>query len=513
MPSPNEPPRPAAAPAAATVDGERRRSADAGTPPANGGARSTPGGELPAAAPIPWRHIRNVLVLFAPLWVGSAVLFTLIGVTYAIFRRDTYAARIGIVVRDEATTSVDRLGRFPSQTELKAAQETTLQMVTNRETIRDALRTIGPPPGVSGDGYPSDTVLTDVADGGVNLLAPSGAEFGNTEVVFLQTKSSSRERAVRFADAMYDSLAAQLRHVRSLRADSMIEELQHARDTAAEALAKASESLHEIEVRFGEDLSDLRHLRDTISGDGANRRSLEQIENSIQTAEVERRRMETLREILNDAVGNPARLLSVGAETLAGHPSLSRMKDGLVDAQLAASQLAGRYQEGHPKLLSARATESEIRSAMRQESRAASGALTTQIRLQDEELVKLHHRRDQVALRLSKLADFRLQYAALDAEVKQRTETLTAAQKRLGEAIAARSAAMNTNLIARVGPAQVGEKPLGAGGVTVAGGSIVAGLAFGLGVVFLVAPGPTSPGRGRRWSDYLTQGRRMSDRV
>ena len=72
-----------------------------------------------SAAPIPWKHVRNVLVLFAPLWVGTTVIFTVTGLGYAFFSESTWSARQPLVVRDEATGSVDRLGRFASQTELK----------------------------------------------------------------------------------------------------------------------------------------------------------------------------------------------------------------------------------------------------------------------------------------------------------------------------------------------------------------------------------------------------------
>ena len=91
-----------------------------------------------SSAPIPWKHIRNVLVLFAPLWLGAVAVFGLIGVSYALLAKDIYAARQPLVVRDEATRAVDRLGRFASQTELKAAQETILEMTQNREVVAGA---------------------------------------------------------------------------------------------------------------------------------------------------------------------------------------------------------------------------------------------------------------------------------------------------------------------------------------------------------------------------------------
>ncbi|MEP1645816.1 MAG: hypothetical protein ABJK10_16645, partial [Rhodopirellula bahusiensis] len=88
-----------------------------------------------SAAPIPWKHIRNILVLFAPVWGGAAVLFGVLGLGTALFSSDRWAARQPLVLRDEATGAVDRLGRFSSQTDLKAAQETLLEMARNPEVV------------------------------------------------------------------------------------------------------------------------------------------------------------------------------------------------------------------------------------------------------------------------------------------------------------------------------------------------------------------------------------------
>ena len=461
---------------------------------------------------IPWKHLRNVLVLFAPLWVGTAGIFMVLGLGYAIFASDTYTARIGLVVRDEATTSLDRLGRFPSQTEMKAAQETVLEMVQNDDTIRAALKKIGPPSGQPDPEYPDRTTVKEVAES-VNLLAPKGAEFGGTEVVYLQTKARTRARAKELANAMYESLTAQHRSVRSLRADSVIAELTHAQKIAETELQRATETLRSIEVRFGEDLGELRNLRDTISGEGSNRRTLEQLTVQLQEAETEIRRLETLREKLLQAADDPNQLLIAGSDLLAGQPSLQRLKDGLIDAQLQHSALAGVYTENNPKRRAAAAAESQIRVRMQNESRTAAAAIETQLSLQKDLVTRLSRRQDQMRDRLDKLAEFRTRYSSIDSEVKQRTETLARAQTSLAEAEAARSAALSTDLVARFGDAHVSEKPIGPGGTTIVGGSTVAGLLFGLGIVFLVAPGPTESGPGRRWTDYVMHGRRQSDRI
>tara|TARA_R110002049_G_scaffold27321_2_gene94358 strand:- start:631040 stop:632524 length:1485 start_codon:yes stop_codon:yes gene_type:complete len=465
-----------------------------------------------SAAPIPWKHIRNVLVLFAPVWVGATCLFGVAGVGYALFRKDVWAARLPIVVRDEATTAVERLGRFASQTDLKAAQETLLEMTQNPEVVSAALEQIGPPDRRKDEDWPSTRVVDDTIKACVNLVAPKGTEFGNTEVVYLQVKGSSQQRTVDFCRAMFDNLTEHLRKVRRVRADSIISELTHARNLAIQNLDEASARMREIEIQFGADLGELRNLSDAISGDGTNRRALEETTVELQAAELELEKMEELNKVLVAGAQDPQHLLISGGDLLSSQPSLQRLKDGLIDAQLATSQLSGVFTDANPKRRAALATEKEIKSRMQQETAAVIRATEPTIRLQRERVNRLHEKKDRLAKRLEELAEGRSNYAKIDAEVRHRTEALGQAERHLSEAQASRSAALSTNLVAELGPPQVTDNPVGPGGSVLVAGSTMAGLIFGLGVVFLVAPGPTEGHGRRRWSDYLTgHGRRASD--
>lgn len=464
-----------------------------------------------SSSPIPWKHVSNVLVLFAPLWGGAMLLFGAAGVLFAMFSSDVYSARQPLVVRDEATTSLDRLGRFASQTELKAAQETILEMTQNPEVVAAALRQIGPESGQADADWPSTKLVDQIASDAVNLVAPQGSEFGNTEVVYLTVKASSHDRATEFCRAMYDNLTEQLRKVRRVRADSIIDELNHARDLASRNLTETSARLREIEILFGADLGDLRNLNDTISGDGTTRRTLEETTRDLQTAEQDLQKLESLRAVLVAGSKDPQQLLVSGSELLTSQPSLQRLKDGLIDAQLAASQLAGIYTEENPKRKAAMATENEIRHRMQQETTAALRVMEPELKLTRERLVRLREREESLRKRLDHLATIRTDYAKIDADVKHRTELLGAAERSLADATASRSAALSTNLIAELGPPQAGDDPVGPGGTTLTLGATMAGLLFGLGTVFLVAPGPTDIRAGRRWSDYLGAGRRASD--
>lgn len=466
-----------------------------------------------SSAPIPWKHIRNILVLFAPLWGGTALLFGVLGAGFAVFRNDIYLARQPLVVRDEATNSIDRLGRFASQSDLKAAQETILEMTQNPEVVGAALRQIGPPQDCSDAVWPSSETIDQVASQHVNLLAPKGSEFGNTEVVYLEVQAESQQRATDFCQAIFDNLTEQLRTVRRVRADSVIAELIHARDMARQNLDEASSRLHEIEVEFGTDLGELRNLNDTIAGDGTNRRTLEETTRELQTAQLELEKLESLYELLVAGAQDPQQLLISGGDLLASQPSLQRLKEGLIDAQLTSSQMAGIFTSENPKLKAAAAAEREIQARMREETTSVIKAMEPMIRLERERVQRLGNREQQLRDRLADLAKARTEYSKIDAEVEHRTQLLAESERALAEANASRSAALSTNLIAQLGTAQVTDRPVGPSGFSITFASTMAGVLFGLGTVFLIAPGPTENRGGRRWSDYLAAGRRSSDRI
>ncbi|MCD0463695.1 GumC domain-containing protein [Roseiconus lacunae] len=467
-----------------------------------------------SAPPIPWKHIRNVLVLFAPIWIGAVIVFGLLGGVYSLFSKDIYAARQPLVVRDEATRAVDRLGRFASQTELKAAQETILEMAQNREVVAAALRHIGPPDGDADPAWPSISDVDDAIKSSVNILAPQGAEFGNTEVVYLAVKSSSPERAIEFCRAMFDHLTKHLRDVRRVRADSVIIELSHARDLAKSNLDRVANEMHEIEVQFGADLGELRKLNDTYGGDSNLRRILETTKEQQRIAERELKKNQSLYDLLVASSKDPQRLLISGGDILSSQPSLLRLKDGLIDAQLKSSQLSGVYTMLNPKRRAAIATEREIRERIMQETLSVIAAMEPTLELQQVELEKLNKKTVDLSRKLEMLATARTSYAEIDAELKQRTEQLAAAEQRLADARANRSAALSTNLVAELGPPQVTEKPIGPGTMTTTFGAMMAGLIFGLGAVFLVAPGPAQNHGRRRWTDHVqSQNRRAEDRV
>ena len=471
-----------------------------------------------SSAPIPWKHLRTVVVMFAPVWAGAALLFGTAGICYSLIRSELWSARQPLVIRDEASSSVDRLGRFGSQTELKAAQETLLEMAQNPEVVAAALRAIGPPTagrrsavGPSAPAWPSPEVVDGIALKRVNVTAPQGSEFGNTEVVYLVVKAENRSRAAAFCRAMLQHLTEYLREVRRTRADSIVHERTQARDLARDNLDEVAGRMREMEIDFGSDLGELRSLNEMLSGDGTNRRELETTTRELQQAELELRKAESLYDLLVIGTEDPQQLVISGHDLLSSQPSLERLKVGLIDAQLQTSQMSGTLTADNPKLRAAVAREQEIKQRIQHEAEAVVRAMRPSLRLGRDRVVRLNEKSSRLHDRLSRLAQSRTHYAKLDAEMRHRTEQLSQAETALADAVASRSAAVTTNLLVELGPPQVSDTPAGASASVLTLGATSAGLIFGFGVVFLIAPGPHEQRHGRRWSDYLS-GRRASDR-
>lgn len=462
--------------------------------------------------PIPWKFLGQTLRRYAPLWAGAAVIFAGLGVAYTFARSDTWAASQPLLIRDEANGSLDRLGRFASQTDLIAAQETILEMARNREVVKAALHDLGPPRGVDAGLWPTSRAIETAATESINVRPAKGAEFGDTEVVYLVTEESSADRAARLCSAVFDRLTEHLRNVRRVRADSIIAELIHARDLALTNLQAANSELQKLETSVGSDLGELRGLSESITGEGNTSRVLSEIQRELDAAELELDRVEALRQLLVRGSEDPQHLLVSGGDLLNTQPTLQRIKDGLIDAQLIASQLSGRYTSDHPRMRSAMLEQQTIREELRHEIEAVTKAMAPTLDLARQKVERLTEKQNQLRDKLARLASIRTEYARLVANVRHRTELLAQAQAGLAEAEATRSAALNINLIAGLAPPRVDESPVGPGDTTIVGGSLVAGLLFGLGTVFLVAPGPHSASYGRRWSDYLG-GRRASDNV
>ncbi len=92
------------------------------------------------------KRLIHALLLWMPLWLGTTVAFGILGAVYAfVIKQDLWLASQALLVRDETnSSSTAKMGRFDSATQMKAAQETILEVVRHEQVVAQALKAVGP---------------------------------------------------------------------------------------------------------------------------------------------------------------------------------------------------------------------------------------------------------------------------------------------------------------------------------------------------------------------------------
>lgn len=437
-------------------------------------------------------HVAKPFWDWRMLWGGCAVAFTALGLCYAVLlKRDTWVASQGMIVRDEATGAVMRLGRFESQTQMKAAQETILETAQSSVVVQDALNAVGRNPKFFGlwksDKPFSLSEAESFARDCVKVRAPRGAELGTTEVIYLDVKNGSQERALLLATALCDSLEKQLQKVRQQRAEGIICELEAAVAVAQTDLDSSTKKMEQIEVAAGADLADLRGLTDANTG-STNRLMLDLVRDDLRKAEIELQNHRDNQTATQAALDNYSLLLQVTDQLADTQPAIKKLREGLADATIQTAQLQGKYSDQHPEVLTALNTEEQFRQNLRNELLAVQVALVGSISLCEKRMTKLLQQEEELGKRLNRLADIRADYTNVVSEVRARSDELQRTRRELTLATAARDAAGASSLITRLNQPVLGDKPLGPSRKTIIGGALASGLFLGLGVVFLLVP-------------------------
>ena len=163
-------------------------------------------------------------------------------------------------------------------------------------------------------------------------------------------------------------------------------------------------------------------------------------------------------------------------------------------------------------MIQAKETEQRIRDELRSELGTAVATLTKDKQLAEARVDKLRTQQASLRERIAKLAAVRAKYGNIASEVAARNELMQNTERELASAEAARDASETSSLITRLEEPILGEKPIGPGRSVILVGSTAAGLFFGFGVVFLLAPVDGSTKYGRRSQDFSEAlGRRASD--
>jgi len=416
-------------------------------------------------------------------WIVSTTICAMLALLAAIALPRVWQASQAMVVREEAAGVGEGSGKFRQPDDMKAVQETVLELAKSRTVLDAALRQVG--------ADASSEAIADLRDA-VSLAPPKGAEFGKTEIFYLNVKDASPERAVALNRAITSQLQSRLQALRDAKAESTIAELERGVALAERDLNDSTNKLSKLEAEVGGDLAELRLLNGGTSGDSDLRRKTVEIEAELRAAQTADRESQKLLDLLTAASEDHAKLLATPNRLLESQPPLRRLKDGLIDAQLRTAQLRGTMSDAHPQVIAAKIAERNILDEVHNELSTAVRGVSVDLELTAARVATLENQVAANQQRLSSLAGLRANYANLTAEVNQHSELLQKSRRELADARANQAAAKGPGVLTLIDAPDTGNRPLGPSRATIVLGGVVGGLAIGFGLVFLTAPLPTA---------------------
>ena len=433
-------------------------------------------------------HVIDLLRSHAKQWLLPAVAIAAVVGVYALVRPATWEASQALMVRNEASNAEKSPGKFSYPEEMKTIQETILEVAKSRSVLQAALQEVGPPANCREPAaWPTERDVVEARDN-IKLAPPSGAEFGKTEVFYLNIRAEDRRRAVALNEAIFRQLQTHFQQLRDAKAQSMVEELTKTVALARADLDRATAALESTEKRVGSDLAELRSMQDMAASDSALRRSGEEIRAQLRENVLTDKTDRQLLDVLAETQGDSGRLVAMPNRLLESHPSLRRLKDGLIDAQLHTSALLGTMSAAHPKVLTAKEAEEEIGRTLHHELAIARHGLEVDLRALADRRTLLEGQLTTTNARLANLAAVRATYANEVAETKSRATLLERAEQNLAEARATRAGAKAASLISRIDTPDAGIRPVGPSRAAIALCGVLGGLVAGFGLVFLTAP-------------------------
>jgi polysaccharide biosynthesis transport protein len=436
------------------------------------------------------KQLLPFLRIHVKLWLLPAVAIAAAVGVYALVHQVTWEASQALIVRNGASGGEQAPGKFIYPEEMKNVQETIMEVVKSRSVLAAALGEVGPPADCREPAaWPTERDIVE-ARKNVKLAPPKGAEFGKTEVFYLDVRAEDRARSVALNEAVYNHLRAQFQELRDAKAQSMISELTKTVHLAQTDLDQATAALASTENRVGSDLAELRSMQDMTSSDSALRRSGEEIRSQLRENAATEKTNRQLLAVLAGAEDDPGRLLATPNRLLESHPSLRQLKVGLIEAQLRTSKLLGTMSAEHPSVRVAKESEEEIGRNLHNELAIARRGVEVELRLTAGRRTLLEEQLAKTNERTHNLAAVRAAYANQVAEVKNRSVLLERAQQNLAEARAAGASAKAASLLSRIDVPDAGIRPIGPSRAVIALCGVLGGLLAGLGVLFLTVPAP-----------------------
>lgn len=426
-------------------------------------------------------------------WAIPAVVCAVVAGGYSVVAPRQWRATQSLIVRPEAASvSESRLGKFSDLSEMKTLQETILELAKSQGVLQAALREVGPPNNRKVAEWPNQLDVQEFRND-VDMRPPGGAEFGKTEVFYLTVRNSDRDRAGALVAALCGQLERRMQELRGQNAQSMIAELERTVAMADGDLATQIGRLSAFEAKVGADLAELRNLNADTGSQGEVSQQLQTIDTERRANESRLRENERLLKLLVAAKDDPQQLLATPNSLLVSQPSVSQLKNALVNAQLRTAQLLGSREEAHPFVIAARENEALIRSRLNSEVAVAIRGLQVEIELSTDRESSLAAKYSAARNRMSRLAEGRAEYANLVASVQNHTRLIEAARKNLADARARQAGARSASVISRIDGVDAGVWPIGPSRKTITAAGGVGGLLLGFGFIFLFAnPAPVA---------------------
>lgn len=434
---------------------------------------------------------RHRALLLAPAIIGA---FLAALSTFVLPRH--WSADQGLLIRSDAAGYTNqRLGKFTDLAEMKTVQETLLELAKSQSVVTAVLEEVGPPSTRLLSSWPTPVDI-EAFRKHLDFSPPGGAEFGKTEIFYLGVRASSSERAVALVESLTNQLEIRMRSLRDQRAASMVAEVQLSVDLARKSLHGCVIQLTTFEQSVGADLVELRHLSSPNGGQSGFGQQTLAIEAERRQSAGQNRLNEALLVELQAAVNDPTRLVATPDRLLASQPGLRRLKEGLIDAQLAVARIGGSRTPDHPFVLAARQAQKQIQAQLVEELPTTIAGVQLDLAVAQKREAELADQIQQLRIRSASLAGQRSSYAELTSGVDAQTRVLERALQQLADAKSHEAGAASASLLARIDTVEAGVRAIGPRRsiVTAAGG--LAGLILGASLLFVFygpEPQPQTP--------------------
>lgn len=422
---------------------------------------------------------KQLIVQTRATWLTTTLLCGAAAFVLSLASARHWEAVQAVVVRQDAVASRERPGKFADLYEMRTVQETILELARSRQVVASTVAAV--------DGVDPQMLTAEDLDefrSRMRMTPPGGAEFGKTELFYLSVEDADRHRALGLVGKLCEQLDRRLRDLRAEQARGMIAEIVGQLAAAKESLSAETAKLAEFEAQIGADLGELRMLHSAWSGQSDLRQRYVDLGSDLRRAQQAVQESERLLELLATSADDPNQLASLPNSLISAQPTLRRLKDGLVDAQLRTSRLQGARSAEHPRVVAAVEAEASMRRDLVQEIIAARHAAEAELHLRKSRLEAAAEQLRSMEQRLARLAEQRAQYSNLVASSESSQASVDQLRSRLAEAEALLAATETSSVLNLVDSPETGPSPNGPSRAVMLLAGLLGGLTIGAGLVF-----------------------------